>query len=699
MHVRHRLIHTVWVLVLLNGARCLAQGIDPPEISLRQGAAACEKRNWAECAETLRNWIPPDPEADLYTFRLRAFWLGTAYAHQGEAENAHATWKEGVSIPGPVTRADVPLFDAFVRSTFERGIRSDSRLASEVWLRLLEALDAGPSQPELDIHRDHLAGMLPVLPPAVVSSLGVSAFLENYPDAPLAPTAGHALADWWRRADAIPATERNERILEHLGRVTFARPTYFSRGEFDARGALFIRLGPPSRKIRASTFKQWLRLDIAERHLRQDMADWGTGATLRDFPEHEIWLYDHIDESAVYIFVERRGDFQEGSVSDLLPRQLVGGQGRDRPRPSARWDEPTAEPPRARAGIAHRALELILEELAPQHPVFALRYANLQMQAPRRNDLALSRARSEIAEEDQRLWELRELRVPQSYTSVFGSREHVMLLTRAARFLEPDGTTRIEVYGGIPAGFLAPSKEVRDRLTEGGIGLDRMLLAQSLVLWTAEGDRISDRNRWLLSGLGVDPMAGLGTRTVTTRCGSPRCALALQWDLIPISLGEDGRLQAADPPVRSFLSRSDSLVSLSRDPEVLEMSDLKPVVLIGSDQTVLPSAADGRDAQGLVLPSIGGDRRLALYFEVYHLRATEQGAHAYQVAYEIADASGKDLHSTAAMTYRGEGVVARNVVFVDLADWRRAGEVDVTLHVLEPETGREKSRSIRVVVE
>ncbi|MCK5147622.1 GWxTD domain-containing protein [bacterium] len=62
---------------------------------------------------------------------------------------------------------------------------------------------------------------------------------------------GHLLLKAWRRRDPSPATPENERYVEHIQRLDYARRIYSSpqpRG-YDDRGMIWIRYGEPDKKV------------------------------------------------------------------------------------------------------------------------------------------------------------------------------------------------------------------------------------------------------------------------------------------------------------------------------------------------------------------------------------------------------------------------------------------------------------------
>jgi len=144
--------------------------------------------------------------------------------------------------------------------------------------------------------------------------------------------SGEAQAEFvrmfWLRHDPTPATELNERKLEHYRRVWYAR-RYFSHGRkpWDDRGSVYIRYGPP--KHRASKFNPNFAMgsdvEMAREHLRYNIygsrahsmggSPEGTAFPLafsdeeaRLITDWEEWVYPTVKKGLVILFSERNND-------------------------------------------------------------------------------------------------------------------------------------------------------------------------------------------------------------------------------------------------------------------------------------------------------------------------------------------------------------------------------------------------------
>ena len=159
------------------------------------------------------------------------------------------------------------------------------------------------------------------VPPRLVAQLALvvpDSLADALAARPAPPDLGARLVRWWRASDPLPATPANERVLEHLLRVTAALDAFAADTPtgFDARGDVFVRFGRPAKKrvvdVEADLF-------IA-RAIREE-------PTVRrtDFPRNEVWYYPALGADTYFVFVERRGVYEPGEPLDLLPPALQAG--------------------------------------------------------------------------------------------------------------------------------------------------------------------------------------------------------------------------------------------------------------------------------------------------------------------------------------------------------------------------------------
>ena len=160
---------------------------------------------------------------------------------------AAEAWARGWTALTHHDRVDLRLADAFVQHVFEQQDASRYVLAASAYLAMLAHLDA--RSPAMDALRArHLAPLALILPDHVRQEIGL-AEAEEAATAALSEGAGARLVAWWRRMDPLPATPQNERLVEHLERVVYARAHFADERSalgFDDRGKVYIRLGAPS---------------------------------------------------------------------------------------------------------------------------------------------------------------------------------------------------------------------------------------------------------------------------------------------------------------------------------------------------------------------------------------------------------------------------------------------------------------------
>ena len=149
-------------------------------------------------------------------------------------------------------RIDPRLSDAYIELVFREQRETDYAYAAAVYLRLLERASDIIDLQEQCIVKRHLAQALPLLATSDQARLSASKKSARCKAWQSTEEAGLFLAAWWRSRDPRLATERNERLEEHLRRVAEARQYYGHDGHvsgLDDRGEIYIRYGKPSRQM------------------------------------------------------------------------------------------------------------------------------------------------------------------------------------------------------------------------------------------------------------------------------------------------------------------------------------------------------------------------------------------------------------------------------------------------------------------
>lgn len=140
---------------------------------------------------------------------------------------------------------------------------------------------------------------------------------------------GAFLERYWRQQDPYPISRENERLLEFLERIAYAK-RYYGCGNpkkpFDDRGSVLVRYGPPD-----------------------DLFNRSSGDAVRP---NESWVYNHLGLNMYFDFVDQGGYYRE--VMDLSEAVYTGGfGGNDVLR--ALYDE------RSHLGLAYGAMAFALD--------------------------------------------------------------------------------------------------------------------------------------------------------------------------------------------------------------------------------------------------------------------------------------------------------------------------------------------------
>lgn len=652
------------------------------------GRAAVQAGAPARAVQLLEPVVAAVPGWHTAAEGAAAYWLGRAYEASGRPERALAAWQAGLAALHRAGTVDRPLVDAYVDAVFTRQRRGRYGLAAEAYLALLESLDGTVPPEDRAIWLRHLEPLASVLPERLRVQTGLAAVASGQPMR-TAPGAGQALAAWWRRRDVLPATTRHEPLETYLERVAYAR-AHYARPDgtgLDDRGRVYVRLGAPEEQVAVTFTRHEVVAALPE--------------IVSQLPEAVFWVYRALHPDAQYLFVRPRGEaFRLGEVADLVPRALRVGAGHATRRAAGRAD----------------ALLLLLADvygqLAHLHPAYGARYAEVLQEVQMREMNAWTGTRpggarhptatvtAEVVArgvaEDARAGARRAANVPHFHTGLLDTLDALPVSVRWARFLDPDGTTRTEVYWGLPAAGLAPSPRRARRRARPGVEPADLYLLTCTAVRQAPDYRPDPRpggrqvaHRLLPADAGLDEE--VPAQTLTFSGDTAAYHLALQWDLHGASLPEaGGEAVTRGALLKVATLRRDSLAALHAAPDVLEMSDLKPVRVEGA-------ATPGRPYPYAV---IGPGDALALYFEIYHLQRAADGQVHYTVAYDVArraPGSGPDEHArriSARTTGAGGNPRQEEYIFMDLAPWRGTGALQVTVQVTDETTGRQVERSI-----
>ena len=625
------------------------------------------------------------------------------------------------SEAGPV---DLRLADAYLQGLLRAGVDRHEDEAAQAYTSILR--QAGPgldADPELIVRR-HVAQLAPILPDATKEQVLQGASVE---EAAFAPTAGTTLVQWWRRQDPLPATARNERLIEHLQRVSHAH-THFACADseceptgWDARGTVYVRFGAPSRRQSVA---------FNDTEFNREVFRFGVPVSRHDFPDNELWVYPQIDRTGKYLFVKEDGYYQRSPTKALLPPQLRGGYGG------------RSERTLNKAVSAIAALEHIYERLSQSHISYAQRYSTIanyagwQEEQARLIDMgALSRSRSrtvgsgvgqrktvgpgpgpasgypnefvsnhlhQSASRDAQDAKRRAQRMPAAHSTVLDGTERLPVAVRAARFLSEAGSTAVRVAWSHPPDALALSDATEQTLDDAGFSdpaghLVRLRAVQQDTAFR-RGDTINQQ--YFVARDANGRRAPVDVQTFTMTGDSDPFHVGLQWDQRVALSREDGRIRRG-PLTKRTVYRIDSLAALPDSTAGLVMSDVMP--------GRLPSDAAPRRAAMTPYPfaTLDEDRPLALYFELYNLRMDAEGRTEYTVEYRVERVTDKrgirgvfggDERSQTVMrsTYEGSQPRTEEFITLDLDAWDLTAEgmLAVTVRVTDEHRGQQVQRTL-----
>ncbi len=585
------------------------------------------------------------------------------------------------------------------------GQRADSALATlvnstESYLSLLTSLDeAGVRRDSARVLR-HLAQLALVLPDDIERQMAEGDLLNAPQDAKIHAGAGELLVNWWRRQDPLPASPVNERLLEHIQRVRHAE-SHFASSEratgFDDRGKVYVLYGRPEREL-------IVRFDEPE--FTDKIYRFGMVINQSDFPANVFWRYGHISGSGNFLFLEQDGLYRIAGTTDLLPRPLRTGFTQEKRG-------------QRRAEMALATMWTIYRQLAAEDPVFLNRFSEVDNyisshEEPGRvaarvledsfrravldqdDDTDLQpgggeRPASEVVQssitsskvEDAQLAYQRELLMPPTYTEVNRALPHLPIGLRAARFLDSDGTTRTELYWGPEPGALRRQDQgenfvLHTTTVQHGPSYDRRNV-------TTRSMQVTDLPR------GSD--AVIPAQQATVRGDTGLYHVALQWDLHRLIRNREDQLSTGQR-LRVGARHVDSLTALNASGEVLEMSDLKPVMIWSAVELI-------GDSEPYPYMQVGTDVPVGLYFEIYHLRYDAEDYTRYSVTYQIArraegGRADRQRRASTSVTTEHTGTQSNDhqEVLLDLTDWENAGPVEVRVTLRDLTARRSVTRSI-----
>ena len=740
---RSRAAFAVWIVggFLLCGAFAPSQAqIETPEIQqlsasapVEAGVRLLDEGRVEEAIPVLRSTLQADSARIVPSHGAVAYWLGRAYDRAGQPDKARSTWRSGLQALRAAGRFDTRLADAYLRHLTPERLRGERLHAVEVYRSLLRRVGTDTSATARSLFRRRVAQLA-----SLMADSALARVIEQDRSAPadtwtFRPEAGTSLVEWWRGFDPLPATDTNERLEEHITRLTQARQNYRCAERvsgLDDRGVVELRFGAPYKRR---------SLDYEDGEFFREVYRFGVNVPPSSFPESELWLYTHIDDSGFYLFAEEDTSdcFTIATANELMPSYLT------RQRASSERG----------LNIAYSALmamRAIYRELALYHINFSSRYTEIanyagwqEMQATaaeigeqfgggatgasdqrsvqvgagvgqtrrvfssstqgyRFPTQFVTRMVSRARQEDRRAAQRREEAMPRQHTTLLNGSAQLPVSVRTARFLERDGTTRTEVYWGVPAAALPMGEDD---------SLGASLLTVSAVQYNEDRSASEHKRRRYPVEVASEPKARmLVPEPLTFRGTTTPYHLGLQWgqhQLWPTDSTSSRDLRMG-PKRRMATARADSMRPLRARGTQVEMSDVK--VLAAAD-TALAPATSAQKAQPYPFRNLSPDTPLLLSFEIYHLAYDTNDRTRYTVSYEAEGETkrgwtelfrGTDTQrTTTEMTMEGTSRRTDEIIRLDLSQIERDApqDVRVTVRVTDDVTGTTISRSLDFVLQ
>ena len=670
--LRLRMLLIASLLGLASGAH--AQ--DDPRRLFERGRAALDDGATATAVDRFEAVLAADPAFRDGEHGSAALWLGRALLEADREEEALTAWQNGLSALDQAGRFDPRLADAFIRYVMRTERTRAYQQAAWAYLQMMEHVGADDfTDDDEEVLDRYVAQMQFLLPDEVKERV----LKERRRGIRYLDGAGDVLATWWRAQDPFPATPRNERLEEHLVRVTHALKQYpYERGRagFDERGSIYVRLGPP---------KTVTKLRMTDRGIQKQTL--GGARSGMELNANEFWSYRHIALPVYYLFVERGGRFQISLPEDLVPESMRG----------ALQQSPSMTSGGTRGDALIEAWQIIYGQLAMLHPDFAGRAVEIDDAINGRSTGQGARSfaqmnRMRYKRQDLTSASRRDAAAPAAYTSAGTVGETLPVQTRIARFLEADGRTRIEVYWAHPSGAFAVGGTGLSFLEEEGYEDSGLYLVNVTAVQKDGSYTVQDLSR---EQYVVQPQTSsdLAVRTLAVTTQEVSTNIGVQWDQHLALRASEGQVRVG-PRVKTAVVRADTLAALSASPASLEMSDLKPIFsadtagVVGPDREAIPYPFHG----------ITSKTPLALYFEVYHLTYGPDDQVRFTVDYEVRRAGDDEAATFARSVFTGRESTAREFVTVDLAEWDEAGPVEVTLRITDTFSDQRVERTIPFLV-
>lgn len=684
-----------------------------PEDRVRIGVKKAAKGDTAAATSLLRSVVDDRPGFVSPKHGAAAYHLGRLYEQQQRDDRARQAWSAGVDamLDGP--RFDPRLADAYLRTLTPTSLRQQRLKAVRVYTALLGDVRPGAPRDVRDVYRRYVAQIEPFF-----SDENLARIIQQKRKAPVKEwtfqeRAGEFLASWWRSLDPMPATEENERLEEHLTRLQHARAEYQCDdriSSIDDRGLVYLRFGEPAEEH---------SITYTDGNFRDEVFRFGVAVTSRDFPRNEFWIYRNIDQTGHYLFARKRNCYELGGAVDLIPDHLKQYRG-------------SSERALNIAYSSLMAMRYVYRELAIRHVDYSSAFGRIDSYANYQEMRAMGQQAREATGSDQpsgsdksievgagfgqsrtvfanpsmgiegpsdfvsqmvtRAEHLdhatanrRESAMPRQHTDLLDDVGSLPVAVRTARFLNDDGSTRVDIYWGVQTPYLLTDDGSASVLSFDAVHYDTGYQTAS----NANRRHVLSQERLSSGSIFISPPVSISSRNDPFHLG-------LQWSLYGTDPVEGG-VQIGSR-ARLATARSDSLQALDASGSELEMSDVK----------ILLAQGDGASAENAVpypFSTIGPDTPLLIYFELYHLTFDGDDRTRYTVAYEVEGRRqrgwtrlfrGDATQRTGTEAeYRGTSRTTDELIYLDVAELQQeqTQDVRVTVRVTDEVTGTSVERT------
>ncbi|MFK7848246.1 MAG: GWxTD domain-containing protein [Rhodothermales bacterium] len=626
-------------------------------------------------------------------------------------------------ISGFEQPSDLHQADAQLQNLFNGDITANLDKAAALYVDIIAGLDTDLEAGDEVILNRHLAQLSLILPAgmkAQISHKDSSSHALLFSEG-----SGEDILRWWRSQDVLPASRVNERMYEHLARIAYAQQRFFYMdrvSKLDDRGEVYVKLGEPE-------IRQEIKYNGSK--LVDELFRPGVSLTPSDFSRNEVWQYGHVNRSTYYIFVERNKFFQISGVEHLVPAQLRMGYSASRRGVF-------------KSSMMIALLRSIFRQLEPIHPDFAMRYLEVDEYARRLEEEAIdsfvgdetaSRSTGQNAElnvgssstdlrrgairtsqlangstlkpndfvqqmmfrsqsEDLISDGLRRRNTPDQYSEVLDEKEKLEVIPRVLRYLDADRTTRTEIHWSPVAGSLTPSRVPDSNLR------DYIIRVTAVQQFADFNDRVVNQNHYMLKDVGVSKDLTIPVQKMVVSGDTNMYHLALQWDQhAVISAANMDNKALLGPQLKVSTHRMDSMQALVSDPAVLEMSDIKPIMII--DEELIPDVESAAEAPAYPFETIRQDQLFAIYFEVYNLTFGTDDLTSYEVNFEVVRKkdgfrlfSGRNDKTNSRADYSGVDRTARDMILLDLEAYEDNGSLELRVDIKDKTSGQQVYRTL-----